>query len=303
MDPITGIHHVTAICGDAQTNLDYYTGTLGLRLVKLTVNFDDPTAYHLYYGDEVGSPGTIITFFPYPGGHKGRSGDGQFTRFAFAIPLGSASFWQSRLNAIQIQDGHLRTQDPDGLELDFIEVEEFNGTTPYNRGGIEANHAIYGVYSVTLATRRTDTMRLLVDVLPFEEVEATEAGDILGVGAKTPGTLIEVVQGRDRGQGGPGTIHHIAWRVADDLAQKNWQQVIEEQGLHVSPVMDRGYFHSIYFREPGGALFEIATDPPGFAVDEPLEALGTQLRLPAMHEPNRKFILERLPALTLPSQS
>ncbi len=269
---IPGLHHVTAIASDPQRNLDFYTGVLGLRLVKLTVNFDDPGTYHFYYGDHAGTPGSILTFFPWPGASRGRGGAGFVTETGFAVPKGSVDYWMNRLQTAPDSEGLIRFQDPDGLRLSIHPTAD------------GAGHAIERIAQVTLTERAPDaTVELLKQTM--------------GV---TEGVLIAHEPDAGRGMQGAGTVHHVAFRAEDDARQLQWQQLLLRAGLHVTEVLDREYFHSIYFREPGGVLFEIATDPPGFAIDEPLEELGTHLKLPLSLEPRRAEIERILPKLRLP---
>lgn len=270
---LPGLHHVTALAGDPQRNLDFYTGVLGLRLVKLTVNFDDPGTYHLYYGDYQGTPGTIITFFPWPGATRGRTGSGQTTQISFAIPRGSLDHWSKTLQAAPNAAGTIAFADPDGLPLRLVAA------------GDGAGHAISGLHSVTLTERDpAGTVELLTETM------GVPAGTVLMNGK--PETR--------SGAMGSGVVHHIAFRTESDESQLAWQQTLMRAGHHPTQVMDREYFHSIYFREPGGVLFEIATDPPGFAVDEALPELGTHLKLPPWLEPRRVEIEQMLPPLRLP---
>jgi catechol 2,3-dioxygenase-like lactoylglutathione lyase family enzyme len=299
MKELQGIHHVTAICSNAQTNIDFYAGTLGLRLVKLTVNFDDPTAYHLYYGDSKGTPGTVVTFFPYAG-HLGRAGDGSFTKISLAAPAGSLEFWRDRVGAGEIEEGKVMFKDPDGIELEIVAADGPAGAAPHTTSEVSLEHAIRGVDRVRLSSKRTDTMIFLSNYLEFKEAGAHEDGETLGVAECGSGALIDVTTSKEKATGGPGTIHHVAWRIEDDDNQLAWQEYLGKRGVGVSPVRDRDYFHSIYFREPGGALFEIATDGPGFDVDEPMETMGTKLMLPAQHEHLREKLLEVLPKIVLP---
>lgn len=310
---ILGIHHVTAIAGDPQQNVDFYTRTLGLRLVKLTVNFDDPGAYHLYYGDGTGRPGSIMTFFSWPGAPKGRQGTGQVAVTSLAIPASSLTYWAERLGAAGISvdgptarfDEHvLAFRDPDGLALELVARPEEPVWTPWDAAPVPAEHAIRGFHGVTLWEDGYErTARLLVETLGFRPV--AEADHLFRYAADSggPGTFVDVrhAPGFWRGAVAVGTVHHVAWRTPDDAQQVAWRRTLVERGLAVSPVMDRQYFHSIYFREPGGVLFEIATDPPGFAVDEAPEHLGTRLMLPPWMEPHRAELEAVLPALRLPA--
>jgi glyoxalase family protein len=306
---IPGIHHVTAIASDPQRNLDFYTGILGLRLVKLTVNFDDPGTYHFYFGDEIGHPGTILTFFPWPGARRGRWGNGQAAVTSFSIPEGAIGYWQERLKRHGISIGERRKRfdeealvfvDPDGLQLELVAHSEAQAEGAWEAGTVPAAYAIRGFHSVTLwqsAYKRTAA--LLTETLGFQLVG--EQGQRLRFAAASdgPGTLVDVMHRPDGnpGWGGAGTVHHVAWRTRDDEEQLIWQQKIADLGLRVSPVMDRQYFHSIYFREPGGVLFEIATDPPGFTLDEAPGQLGQHLKLPPWLEPRRGEIEQTLPPL------
>ncbi len=308
--PIPGIHHVTAIASDPQENLDFYTGFLGLRLVKLTINFDDPGTYHLYYGNERGSPGTILTFFPWPGAPRGRKGTGQSTSVAFAIPEGSLNFWIDRLKASHIQfDGPSRRfdeqvlafHDPHQLQLELIATS--TGAEPWSRGSVPAEHSVRGLHSVTLSEQNCQlTTAFLTGVMGFRQ--AGEAGNRLRyvAGAVESGCAVDLLCAPElrRGMVAVGTVHHVAWRSADDADQLAWRQEIIAGGYDVTEVLDRNYFHSIYFHEPGNILFEIATDPPGFTVDEPLNELGQHLKLPPWLEPQRTRIEGMLPALKLP---
>jgi len=296
---------MTAICGDAQRNLDFYTGLLGLRLVKLTVNFDDPTAYHLYYGDGAGTPGTILTFFPYPQGHPGRTATGMVLLTSLSIPIGSAAYWRERLeeHAVPAEDeGIVDFSDPDGLLLRLIEDEDYNLAAPWERSSVPVEHQIGGMHSVTLQERDIErTATLIMRMLGYDHDEENESPNYwFELGGGGQGKRLEVViSAMPPGRGGPGTVHHVAFRTSDDETQLRLRDGLMEVGATVSEVRDRDYFHSIYFREPGGVLFEIATDPPGFTHDEPLESLGTSLRLPAMHEPRRAEIEAALPPLRL----
>jgi glyoxalase family protein len=309
---VLGVHHVTAISGEAQRTLDFYNGVLGLRLVKLTVNFDDPGTYHLYFGDYSGRPGTLVTFFSWPGAPRGHVGAGQTAAIAFSVPRGSLDYWRSRLeqNRVSTELPEHRLDEPvlafadrDGLDLELVgSAAQENGSN--ERGGtVPAEHAIRGVASVALWEGGYEqTARLLTQSLGFEL--AGESGNrfrykLPGAGLADTVDLICLPSGRV-GRLGVGTVHHVAWRTADDAEQKSWRQHLVAQGLNVTPVLDRLYFQSIYFREPGGVIFEIATDGPGFDVDEPLSELGTRLRLPPWLEQFRLRIERTLPPVRLP---
>jgi glyoxalase family protein len=307
-----GIHHVTAIAGDPQRNLDFYGGTLGLRLVKRTVNFDDPQTYHFYFGDETGTPGSIMTFFPWPGARRGRVGAGQVAATSFAVPEGSLGWWIQRFVARGVEHDApakrfgrsvLGFRDPDGLPLELVADPRATERAAWTGGDVPAEHAIHGFHSVTLGLARTDaTERVLREALGFERVGEEDGIVRYGAGDGGPGTLVDlrVAASGDRGVGGAGTVHHVAWRAADDAAELQIRRQVEALGLQPTPVIDRNYFHSVYFREPGGVLFEIATDPPGFADDEPAESLGEALKLPAQYEPHRAEIEAVLPTIHLP---
>jgi len=313
---IPGIHHVTAIASDPQQNVDFYAGVLGLRLIKRTVNFDDPGTYHLYYGDAAGRPGTIMTFFPWPGAPRGQVGTGQVSVTAFSIPPTALGYWQERLRSRGVKvDGPksrfdelvLAFTDPDGLPLELSASVGGDDRQAWADGPVPARHAIRGFHGVTLAERGPEegcghTMRLLTEGLDFRQIG--EAGNRFryAMGAGGPAALVDVLclSGAPRGQIAAGTVHHVAWRVPDDEQQAAWRHQILQFGLDVTPVRDRQYFRSIYFREPGGVLFEIATDSPGFGVDESLEALGSGLRLPPWLEPRRRQLERTLPPLRLP---
>ena len=304
-----GIHHVTAITADAQENIDFYCGALGLRLVKLTVNFDDPGSYHLYYGDDLGRPGTIMTFFAWPGASRGRVGPPQVTATSFAVPEGALEFWAGRLkergietrpNVTRFGEGVLSFTDPDGMAIEIVATKQPGGQTRA-RGAVPADVAIRGFHGVTLSEEGYEnTAKLLTDVMGFRP-DGSEgnrfryrAGDFASVV-----DLLCVPDGRHGGMGA-GVVHHVAFRTPDDEQQLSWRAEIVRLGFNVSPVMDRNYFHSIYFREPGGVLFEIATDSPGFIADQPEDELGARLVLPSWLEPRRSELEQVLPKLRLP---
>lgn len=318
-EPLTGIHHVTAIAGDPQRNVDFYAGMLGMRLVKQTVNFDDPGTYHFYYGDALGQPGTILTFFPWPGARRGRQGTGQIGATAFSVPVASLGFWRERLAASGVDvvaetrfgQDLLTFADPDGLALELVGDSGVESIPGWDGGPVAAQHAIRGVHSVTLWEADADlTDEVLRGALGF--TAADQAGErtryhILRDDADAPGiigTRVDVLHLPDTAPaaGGAGTIHHVAWRTGDRDKQQAWQARISARGLHVTDILDRQYFTSIYFREPGGVLFEIATDPPGFTLDEAPDALGTALKLPPWYEPQRTVIERALPPISLPGR-
>ncbi len=298
-----GIHHITAIAGDPQRNLDFYTETLGLRLVKRTVNFDDPGSYHFYFGDNVGNPGTIITFFPWPGARRGTRGSGQVTTVSFAIRRDSIAFWNERLRASHVVGEEIsdrfgnkgiRFLDPDGLMLELMESPVI-----LSQGGME--HSIRGFAAPTLEVRHLErTEKLLIEILGFESVgEENNRRRLRGSGSEVAAEIDLVLSDSGFGQIAVGTVHHIAFRVANDEEQLRVREALVARRLNVTSVIDRQYFHSIYFREPNGILFEVATDGPGFLIDEPADELGESLKLPPMYESARDEIEGLLPIIEL----
>jgi glyoxalase family protein len=318
LDLIPGIHHVTAICSDPQTNIDFYTRVLGLRLVKLTVNFDDPSSYHLYYGDEVGRPGTILTFFASPGVFRARHGKRSVATTALSVPPGSLEFWKQHFTSKQVAyttpiarfgEEVLQFHDPDGLVLEIIASERALMGHAWRRGGIPEEYAIRGVHSITIAAEGYEhTAQLLTGPMHFKiqgEAAAVEPNRSRFVAHEGIGAIVDIacVPDAPRSTTGAGGVHHIAFRIADASAQLRVRATLVRDGFNVSPVMDRSYFESIYFREPGGVLFEIATDTPGFTVDEDVTKLGTKLKLPSWLETYREQIEQQTLPLKLPGAS
>ncbi len=307
-EPLRGLHHITAIAGDPQTNRAFYTDLLGLRLVKVTVNFDDPTTYHLYYGDALGSPGTVLTFFPWPGAPRGRPGTGMVTALAYTIPPDALTFWRDRLQAAGVTVTDLQTpwderglafSDPDGLPLELIAWPDA-APAPWTDGPVPPARALGRFFRVILRTAVPDrTQDFLTRLLGFVPVAHRPPWTRLRAGQGPQFLDLLADPAGAPGQIAVGTIHHVAWRLPDDPSQAAWRQYLLQNGVAVSPIMDRQYFHSIYFREPGGALFEVATDPPGFTADEPPAQLGSGLRLPPWLEPERARIAAALPPLRL----
>ncbi|MDQ4128767.1 MAG: ring-cleaving dioxygenase [Actinomycetota bacterium] len=305
-----GIHHVTAISGGPQRNVDFYAGVLGLRLVKKTVNFDDPETYHLYYGDGLGNPGTITTFFPWAQAPRGRIGAGQLIVTSFSIPATSLGYWTERLveKGVRFEKPRdrfgetvLTFDDPDGLRAELVAAED--GRQGWDGGPVGAEHSVRGLHHVALAVEAAErTVKLMTDTLGFRQVEETEGRVRFAAGQGGPGDLVDVVSaaGFPRGSMGVGTVHHVAFRVPGEEAQLAVREEVAALGYNVTPVLDRNYFRSIYFREPGGVLFEIATDPPGFAADEDPDHLGEALKLPPWLENNRAHIEAALPPLRVP---
>lgn len=310
--PLLGIHHITALASDPQRNLDFYVKTLGLHLVKQTVNYDEPGTYHFYFGDQTGSPGTILTFFPFPDATPGKPGRGQITAVMYAIAPESISFWVNRLSVLGVAfDGPfarfsevvIAFHDPDGMCIELVADNSYKLRDGFDSKFVPAEHTLRGFLGVTLASLRLpSTQKLLADVMEFTKVSDTSDRLRLSIGADANRAVVDLDLREDLpvGISSAGSVHHIAWRVADDDSELTWREKIRLEGLNVTPVIDRNYFHSIYFREPGGVLYEIATDPPGFGVDESIDQLGHKLQLPPWMEPDRERIARRLPPITLP---
>jgi glyoxalase family protein len=309
LSPVAGLHHVTAIASDPQTTLDFYTQVLGLRFVKRTVNFDDPGTYHFYFGDDAGSPGTILTFFPWPDAARGHAGAGEVTKTAFSVPAASLEYWQERLadqgllveqTGKRFEEQVVTFPDPDGMKIEIVAHPDAGPVNAPRYAPVPPEHAIRGFFGVTLLEHRAEATATILNVLGFQKI--AEDGNRLRFSAPggALGNHIDLLVDPNAkfGRQGAGSVHHIAFRAKDDAAQKAWREEIAKH-LAVTPVLDRTYFHSIYFREPGGVLFELATDPPGFALDEPIESLGEELRIPEWLEPRRALIEKRLPPITL----
>lgn len=315
MSATSGLHHVTAIAGDPQKNVDFYVTGLGLRLVKKTVNFDDPGTYHLYYGDEQGRPGSLITFFPWRGVPRGRIGAGQSTSTAFSVPAGALGWWTEHFAALGVEasvtstsseEERLSVRDPDGLQLDLVASTLEDPRDPWDSASVPDEYAIRGQHSSVLTVRRPDaTIAVLTDDLGLEVVAQRGSTTRLAAGDGRPGDVVDVVGSSLTPEGltAGGTVHHIAFRVPDRDAQEIWRQELAARGYGVTEILDREYFTSIYFREPGGVLFELATDTPGFAIDEPLLELGRSLKLPPWLEPSRQAIESRVAKLDVPAEN
>ena len=309
MQPIQGIHHITVMASDPQRNIDFYTQLLGQRFVKRTVNFDDNGTYHLYYGDLVGSPGAIMTYFPWPGARRGRVGNGEVAAGAYNIKPSSFDYWQARLQAQGINDLTRETRfgadvlgfaDPDGMRLELIAHEGKPAPRFWTHGPIPEAHALRAFHGVTLWVDNADrTAELLTGQMGYTLVGEEGNRHRFKGASDDHGMYVDLLvrPGQPRGQMGAGTVHHVAFRAADDAAQAVYQHNLSAAGVAVTEVKDRSYFHSIYFREPSGTLFEIATDDPGFPVDEPVADLGKKLKLPAWLEPQRASIERRLPPI------
>ncbi|NBD26979.1 ring-cleaving dioxygenase [Paenibacillus glycinis] len=297
-----GIHHITSFVRHPQDNVDFYAGILGLRLVKKTINFDAPEVYHLYFGNEIGGPGTIMTFFPSAGARLGKVGGGQVGYTTFAVPTGALSFWEARLARLGVAferterfgETYLQFKDRDGLQLEIVEREE-GALSQWSFGGVPTDKAIKGfggaiLYSIN-AAKTQDTLASVMGLSRIGEenglVRYRAAGDI--------GNVIDInAKSMPWGEGGAGTVHHIAWRAATYEDHANWRKHVIEHGFHATDIIDRQYFNAIYFREAGGILFEIATDAPGFQRDEPFDTLGGKLMLPSWYEPKRGLIEQNL---------
>lgn len=306
---ILGLHHITAIADNAQRNFNFYTKILGLRLVKKTVNFDDPGTYHFYYGDERGSAGTILTFFPWEGIGQGKSGTGMATNIGYSVPDGSLEFWADRFRQFNIKQENidqrfdeqfLSFQDPDGLQLDLIVSPTADNRKAWTTNEVSADVATKGFYSVALTLRNVaPTAKILTDLLGYNLLKQEGNRYRFTTDAIENAAIIDIIEAPNlaAGRGAAGTNHHIAFRVKDDDILMEFREKIASKGLGITPKIDRDYFFSLYFREPGGVLFELATDNPGFTKDEPLDELGTSLKLPAQYENSRKQIEKGLPVL------
>lgn len=317
MARVPGIHHITAICGAPQDNIDFYVGLLGLRLVKKTVNFDDPGTYHLYYGDGLGSPGTIMTFFawvlPPAVRANARQGNGQISATPFLISEGSMDFWIDRLIEADVRfDGpdhrfdeqFISFTDPDGLPVEIVARGGGELRAPWADSPIPVEHAIRGFAGATLSVDGYErTAHVLTDTMGLKEVgsEGSRFRFQVGDGARAAMIDLHCQPEGEAGRMGVGAVHHIAWRAPSADAQREWRRILADAGLDVTPVLDRNYFQSVYYREPGGVLFEIATDGPGFTVDESVDELGRNLKLPAWLESRRDRLEARLPELRLPT--
>ena len=305
---IKGIHHITAIAGNAKRNYDFYTKVLGLRFVKKTVNFDDPHTYHFYFGDEVGSPGTILTFFPWEGIAQGRRGTGMATEIGYSVPEGSLDFWRKRFEEFNVTynkvaekfgESYLTFLDPDGLKLELTVPSVKDSRRPWITESVNDKVATRGFHNVTLTLGSIKkTVSILTDVFGYKLQEEKVNRYRFTTDAIETAAIIDLVEvAEHRGNVAGGTVHHVAFRVPDDAAQMLYHDKLMSMGLNPTPVIDRNYFHSVYFREPGGVLFEIATENPGFTVDEPANELGSNLKLPHQYESRRAEIEKILPDL------
>lgn len=306
---IAGLHHITAIAGNAQQNYSFYTKVLGLRLVKKTVNFDDPGTYHFYYGDETGSPGTILTFFPWEGIGQGYNGTGMATQIGYAVPVGSLDFWADRFKQFNVKqdnpserfgEQYLSFRDPDGLQLDLIEPATTDNRIGWQTSEVNAAVATKGFHNITLTVKNiSPTAAILTDILGYQLLKQEGNRYRFITGAVENAAIVDIIEapGSPAGRSAAGTNHHVAFRVKNEDILMEFREKIAAKGLGITPKIDRDYFFSLYFREPGGVLFELATDNPGFTRDEPLSELGTSLKLPKQYEPARKQIEKSLPVL------
>lgn len=309
---VPGIHHVTSITGDVQKCVDFYVGVLGLRFIKKSINQDVPDTYHIYFGDYLGTSGTAMTFFGWPDWPKQKAGSGQVTTVSFAVPKGSLDFWNSRLRKLGVNVSQanrfgvdaLALQDADGIELELVGDASDDRWVPWPDSPVDQAHAIRGFHSVTMTVAEAAaTFDLLVETMGFRKTAQDGRRTRFETGQGGPHSILDVVESLEGPQGeeSVGTVHHVAWRAADAAHQAEWRAVLVAAGRNVTPVIDRYYFKSIYFREPGGVLFEIATDGPGFTVDETAEALGTSLSLPPWFQVNRSTLDVTLPPIVVPT--
>src|SRR5680860_805100 len=306
---ILGLHHITAIAGNAQRNYDFYTKVLGLRMVKKTVNFDDPQTYHFYFGDGVGTPGSILTFFPWPGVKQGENGAGMATGIGYSVPEGSLEFWKERFEKFNVPhdeisnkfgEDFLAFQNPDGLNLELIVPENEDVRRPWETADVKAEVAIKGFHNVTLTLKdHKATAKILTDIFGYELVGTENNLYRFKTNAVENAAIVDILEDpkAGKGQNAGGTNHHVAFRVKDEETQMAFREKIMQKGLQITEKIDRDYFFSLYFREPGGVLFEIATDNPGFATDETVEELGSSLQLPDRYKGARAQIEKALPEL------
>jgi glyoxalase family protein len=307
---ILGLHHITAIAGEAQRNYDFYTKTLALRLVKKTVNFDDPGTYHFYYGDEAGSPGSILTFFPWEGVQRGHTGTGMATEIGYSVPNGSLEFWSHRFNELKVNhrtvserfgEQYLSFEDPDGLLLNLIASTAEDNRKPWTTAEVNADVATKGFHSIVLTVKKMEpTSKILTEIFGYRLLKHEGNRFRFITDANATANIVDVVEdpGGTYGHTAGGTNHHVAFRAKNDQVMMEFREKVMSAGLDITEKIDRNYFYSLYFREPNGVLFEIASDNPGFAIDEPVSELGTHLMLPPQYEDHRNRIEAWLPALS-----
>lgn len=309
MERILGLHHITAIADNAKRNFEFYTKVLGLRMVKKTVNFDDPGTYHFYFGDEVGTPGGILTFFPWEGIGKGRTGTGMATEIGYSVPEGSLQFWAGRFKEFNVKQGAIEErfgeqvlpfEDPDGLNIALIAPTHKDDRKGWVTKDVNAEVALKGFESITLTLRRVaPTASILTDIFGYKLLKQEGNRYRYVTDAIETAAVVDIIESPDTpaGKGAGGTNHHVAFRVKDDNILMEYREKVAKKGLNITQKIDRDYFYSLYFREPGGVLFELATDNPGFARDEPVDQLGSKLMLPKQYENLRAKIEEVLPIL------
>lgn len=306
---ILGLHHITAIAGDPQRNYDFYTGVLGLRFIKKTVNFDNPQTYHFYFGDETGTPGTILTFFPWPRVKQGKNGAGMATEIGYSVPKGSLDFWKKRFEEENVRHDDINERfgekfisftDPDGLWLSLVEAKHEDNRKGWETPEISSGMAIKGFHSVTLTLNNIEgTADILKSVFDYKQIDKDRNIYRFKTNAVENAAIVDLLKAPDAAPGinAGGTNHHVAFRVKDEEVQMALREKIVEKGLYITEKINRDYFFSLYFREPGGVLFEIATDNPGFTIDESLEELGSKLQLPERYEAMRDRIERHLPEI------
>jgi glyoxalase family protein len=309
---IPGIHHVTCITADVQKCVDFYVNVLGLRFIKKSINQDMPDTYHIYFGDYLGTPGTAMTFFGWPTWPTQRAGSGQVTTVSFQVPRESLDFWAERLRrlgvehsrAMRFESEALLLRDADAIQLELVGSSSDDRWQPWKDGPVDPEHAIRGFHSVTMTLAETAaTFNLLANAMGFRRVAKDGNRTRFATGAGGPHSIVDVIESPEgpEGEETVGSVHHVAWRTANDASQVGWRDLLLRAGRNVTPVIDRWYFKSIYFREPGGVLFEIATDGPGFTVDESPEKLGTSLSLPPWFQVRRDRLDEILPPIVVPT--
>ncbi|NMB83343.1 MAG: ring-cleaving dioxygenase [Ignavibacteria bacterium] len=299
---INGIHHITVMASDPQANYDFYVDVLGMRFIKKTVNYDAPDVYHLYYADEIGTPGTVLTFFPFPDAKRGKRGTGEISVVSFSVPSTSLNYWINRLAGMAIDFNgpsqkfvyeYITLQDPDGMIIEIVADPTVDKIMGWNNGDVPSDHSIRKFFGVTFYLRSViKSEELLANVMGAQLIGTEGNIKRYSFGNEVSEAFVDLYEDANtqRGTSGAGTVHHIAWRTENDDEQNNWRNKVIEHGLYPTEMVDRNYFHSIYFREPGGILYEIATDGSGFMVDESFDSLGTELKLPPWHEPKRKLI-------------
>jgi glyoxalase family protein len=306
---VLGLHHITAIAGNAKRNFDFYTKVLGLRMVKKTVNFDDPGTYHFYFGDETGTPGSILTFFPWENIGQGYTGTGMATDIGYSVPAGSLDFWTNRFKEFNVKhepvsekfgEKFLHFNDPDGLKINLVVSSKADNRKPWETNEVKAAEATKGFHNVTLTLKNVvPTAKILTDILGYTMVK--QEGNIFRfvTDAIENASIVDIIEAPNlaRGSGAAGTNHHVAFRVKNDDILMEFREKVASRGLNITPKIDRDYFFSLYFREPGGVLFELATDNPGFSKDEPVNELGTHLKLPKQYESSRTEIERVLPII------